>query len=80
MKKFIAICIVAAFATSCKKDYECVCTDTDTSGGTTTTYVNTIKAKTKKKDAEEWCKGFEKSTVEVGGVSEPAEMGTCAIK
>jgi crotonobetainyl-CoA:carnitine CoA-transferase CaiB-like acyl-CoA transferase len=80
MKKLMVFCIVVAFATSCKKDYECVCTDTSTTAGVTETTVTTLKAKTKKKDAEEWCKGFEKSTVTVGAVAEPAEVGTCVIK
>ena len=80
MKKFITICIVAAFASSCKKDYECVCTATDTVSGVTETTVTTLKAKTKKKDAEEWCKGYQKSTVSVDGVTEPADAGTCVIK
>jgi len=80
MKKFIMICIVATLATSCKKDYQCVCTSTDTNSGVTQTTVTTLKAKTKKKDAEEWCKGFEKATVEFMGVSVPAEIGTCEVK
>ena len=80
MKKLMVFCIVVAFATSCKKDYECVCTYTDTTAGVTETTVTTLKAKSKKKDAEEWCKGFEKTTVAVGGVAEPAQVGTCVIK
>jgi hypothetical protein len=80
MKKLMMFCIVVAFATSCKKDYQCVCTYTETTGGVTETTVTTLKATTKKKDAEEWCKGFQKSTVELGGVSEPSDVGTCEIK
>jgi hypothetical protein len=82
MKKIVMICIVAAFATSCKKDYSCVCTTVDTSGSTTETTVTTFKAKSKKKDAEEWCKAIPKSTIEVLGMSEPIYDGstTCEVK
>ena len=80
MKKFIIVCIVAAFATSCKKDYSCVCTSVDTSGGTPETTVTTYKASTKKKDAEAWCTAIPKSTVEVGGTSSPVDDVTCVLK
>lgn len=80
MKKFITVCIVAAFATACKKDYSCVCTSTDTSNGTTTTTVDTYKAKTTKKDADAWCKAIPKSTVEFAGSTSSAGDVTCALK
>jgi hypothetical protein len=80
MKKLIIICIVAAFATSCKKDYECVCTSVDTSSGVTETTVDTYKASSKKKDADAWCAAIPKSKVEVNGVSSPAGTMTCELK
>jgi hypothetical protein len=81
MKNLIMICIVAAFATSCKKDYTCVCTTVDSTGGVTQTTVDTYKAKTSKKDADEWCAAIPKSTIEVtGSPSSTANSGmTCKI-
>ncbi len=56
MKKVFAICAVALFAvsfSSCKKDYTCDCTTTESITGTTTTSSSTINAT--KADAEEAC-------------------------
>jgi hypothetical protein len=80
MKKFIIVCIVAAFATSCKKDYTCECTSTDTSGGKTHTTVDTFKASSKKKDAEAWCAALPKATYESNGTSTAADPMTCVLK
>jgi len=80
MKHFIIVCICAAFATSCKKEYSCVCTTTDTSNGVTETTVDTYKATTKKKDAQAWCDALPKAKVEVGGSTLPADNTTCALK
>ena len=82
MKKIMMLCIVAAFATSCKKDYSCVCTSTDKqSNGTIETTVDTYSAKTKKKDAEEWCKAIPKATLVGGGTSVTADDSrTCELK
>ncbi len=82
MKNLIIVCIVAAFATSCKKDYQCVCTTVDTTGGTTETTIDTFKAKSSKKDADDWCKGISKATVNAGTTSEPIYDSTtsCAVK
>jgi hypothetical protein len=80
MKKIIAICIVAAFATSCKKDYSCECTSVDTSNGTTTTTVDTYKASSSKKDAQAWCDAIPKSKAEVGGSPVSQTAMTCALK
>jgi hypothetical protein len=80
MRKLVMICIVAAFATSCKKDYSCVCTSTDTSNGKTHTTVDTYKAKSNKKDADAWCKAVPKSTVESGGSSSSVGEMSCELK
>ncbi len=82
MKHLFTLCIVAALATSCKKDYTCECTSTDTTGGVTTTTVQTIKAKSSKKDAEKWCEAFPKGTATVMGITVPVDDGStkCEIK
>ena len=70
MKKLITLCIVAVFATSCKKKaYTCVCTSTDTSNGRTETTVSTYKASSTKKDADAWCKAIPLSMIGSNGVS-----------
>jgi hypothetical protein len=83
MKKLLVLSAVVVFvATSCKKDRECVCTDSTTYGGTTHTTVTTIKAKTNKKDAETWCENATKGTVTVDGVAVTggASTAVCEIK
>ncbi len=52
MKKItlLAVVIIAASFASCKKNWNCVCTDN--SDGSQETYVS---AKMKKKDAKTWC-------------------------
>jgi hypothetical protein len=80
MKHFITICIVGAFATSCKKDYSCVCTTVDTSNGKTETTVDTYKAKSKKTDAQAWCDAIPKSKIDVGSSSSTPTNMTCELK
>lgn len=80
MKKLLLICAVAALATSCKKEYSCVCTTVDTTNGVTQTTVDTFKAKSNKKDAESWCKAYPKSTVQFAGSSVPVGDMTCELK
>ena len=79
MKKFIMICIVAAFATSCKKDYSCVCTSVDVNNGKTETTIDTFKAKSKKKDAQAWCEGLQKTKVDFAG-STSSSGATCVLQ
>jgi hypothetical protein len=65
MKKIIiapAIILMCLF-TSCKKDYTCTCIET--MNGSTLTM--TVKGKTKKKDAENWCKAIEKTSYNSAG-------------
>jgi hypothetical protein len=81
MKKLIAICIVAAFATSCKKEYSCECTSIDNSGSTPETTVDIFKASSNKKDAEAWCSSLEKSTADINGTVLPnTDATTCKLK
>lgn len=58
MKKLIllgAVAFIAAF-TSCKKDYSCVCTTTETNNGTTITHTETVATyKATHKSAETSC-------------------------
>ena len=63
MKKIIMIAVVGgAFAlTSCKKDYTCECTATDTFWNITYT------AEMKKKDAETWCTSWDNSGTGIDG-------------
>lgn len=64
MKKYgiaIAVLIGASSLTSCKKDYTCECTATDTSVNVSYT------AEMKKKDAESWCDTWNSSGVLIPG-------------
>lgn len=75
MKKvslFIAVVAITAIFSSCKKDYTCECTSTY--GGISTSA--SVTAKMTKKDAKEWCEGYNVSST-VGGVTSST---TCKLK
>ncbi len=81
MKKVLIIATGALLTfgfTSCKKDYTCECTSTSTSSSTDpdlqsilpapSTTTSSLSKSMKKKESEDWCKGFEsESTYNSGG-------------
>ena len=76
MKKTITLLsglafILALGVTSCKKDYNCVCTVTDTSTGAVVS-TTTVTVKDTKSKAKTACNGMT--------VSVPGETETCAIQ
>lgn len=79
MKKILLIAAVAGLAmASCKKDYTCECTSTDTApGSTTTTSKKTIKEATKRQ-AKANC--FSYSTDYTSGSNTYTQTNDCELK
>jgi len=62
MKKLLVIGVVSMFVlSSCKKDYTCACTATDS------VYNLTYTAEMKKGDAETWCTSWDNSGAGIPG-------------
>ncbi|MBP9069182.1 MAG: hypothetical protein KBG47_06725 [Bacteroidia bacterium] len=71
---------VISITSSCKKNYSCECTSITSGGSSGYTSMFVYSTKSKKKDAEAWCKALADSKVSSNGVVFTATHPNCVIK